>query len=326
MTDTLTHWINGAAVPGASARFGDVYNPAAGEVVAQVPFASASEVDGAVAAALEAQPGWAATPPLRRARVISAFKELVESRKEDIARAVTREHGKVLSDAMGSVTRGIEVLEFACGIPHLLRGDYTEAVGTGIDSFSTRQPLGVVAGITPFNFPAMVPMWMFPVAIACGNAFILKPSEKDPSASTMLAEWMTEAGLPDGVFNVVHGDKEAVDAILAHPDIAALSFVGLHAHRRICLPDRLRPRQTGAGAGRRQEPRGGHAGRRPRDGERRSHRGCLRLRRRALHGGLGGGGGRRPCGRRADRGPQAQDRPHQGWGPAPTQRPTWGRW
>ena len=226
MTDTLTHWINGAAVAGASARFGDVYNPAAGEAVARVPLADASEVDGAVRAAAAAAPAWAATPPMRRARAMFAFKELVESRKEALARVVTREHGKVLSDAMGSVTRGLEVLEFACGIPHLLKGDFTEDVGTGIDSFSTRQPLGVVAGITPFNFPAMVPMWMFPVAIACGNSFILKPSEKDPSASTMLAEWMTEAGLPDGVFNVVHGDKEAVDAILAHPDIAAVSFVG----------------------------------------------------------------------------------------------------
>ena len=226
MTATLTHWINGAAQAGASARFGDIYNPAAGEVIARVPFAAASEVDSAVRAAAEAQPAWAATPPLRRARVIFAFKELVESRKEELAKVVTREHGKVLSDAIGSVSRGLEVLEFACGIPHLLRGDYTEAVGTGVDSFSTRAPLGVVAGITPFNFPTMVPMWMFPVAIACGNAFILKPSEKDPSASMMLAEWLKEAGLPDGVFSVVHGDKEAVDAILTHPDIAAVSFVG----------------------------------------------------------------------------------------------------
>ena len=161
MTSTLTHWIDGAAVPGASARFGDVYNPAAGEVIARVPFASASEVDDAVQAAAEAAPGWAATPPIQRARVIFAFKELVESRKEDVARVITREHGKVLSDALGSVSRGIEVLEFACGIPHLLRGDFTQSVGTGVDSFSSRQPLGVVAGITPFNFPAMVPMWMF---------------------------------------------------------------------------------------------------------------------------------------------------------------------
>ena len=226
MTATLTHWINGAAQAGASARFGDVYNPAAGEVIARVPFATASEVDSAVRAAAERSPAWAATPPSRRARVIFAFKELVESRKEELAKVVTREHGKVLSDATGSVSRGLEVLEFACGIPHLLRGDYTEAVGTGVDSFSTRAPLGVVAGITPFNFPAMVPMWMFPVAIACGNAFILKPSEKDPSASMMLAEWLKEAGLPDGVFSVVHGDKEAVDAILTHPGIAAVSFVG----------------------------------------------------------------------------------------------------
>ena len=226
MTATLTHWINGAAVAGASSRFGDVYDPSAGEVVARVPFANSGEVESAVQAAAAAAPGWAKTPPIQRARVIFAFKDLVESRKEDLSRVITREHGKVLSDAMGSVSRGIEVLEFACGIPHLLRGDFTQSVGTGVDSFSSRQPLGVVAGITPFNFPAMVPMWMFPVAIACGNTFILKPSEKDPTAAMMLAEWLKEAGCPDGVFNVVHGDKEAVDAILTHPDIAAVSFVG----------------------------------------------------------------------------------------------------
>ena len=226
MTATLTHWINGAAVPGATSRFGDVFDPSAGEVVARVPLANSDEVESAVQAAAEAAPGWAKTPPIQRARVIFAFKELVESRKEDLSRVITREHGKVLSDAMGSVSRGIEVLEFACGIPHLLRGDFTQSVGTGVDSFSSRQPLGVVAGITPFNFPAMVPMWMFPVAIACGNTFILKPSEKDPTAAMMLAEWLKEAGCPDGVFNVVHGDKEAVDAILTHPDIAAVSFVG----------------------------------------------------------------------------------------------------
>jgi malonate-semialdehyde dehydrogenase (acetylating)/methylmalonate-semialdehyde dehydrogenase len=226
MTTMLSHWINGAAVPGANGRAGDIYNPATGEVIGQVPFASEAEVDKAVQAAAAAAPGWAATPPLRRARVIFKFKELIEQRTEQLAAVVTREHGKVLSDAMGSVSRGLEVAEFACGIPHLLKGDFTEAVGTGVDSFSTRQPLGVVAGITPFNFPAMVPMWMFPVAIACGNTFILKPSEKDPSAAMMLAEWLKEAGLPDGVFNVVHGDKVAVDAILTHPDISAVSFVG----------------------------------------------------------------------------------------------------
>ena len=226
MTTTLGHWIDGAAVPGAGTRFGAVHDPATGEAVARVPFADAADVARTVAAAAAAAPDWAATPPLRRARVIFRFKELVERRKEALARAITREHGKVLADAEGSVTRGLEVVEFACGIPHLLKGDFTEAVGTGIDSFSTRQPLGVVAGITPFNFPAMVPMWMFPVALACGNAFVLKPSEKDPSASMMLAEWLKEAGCPDGVFNVVHGDKAAVDAILAHPGIAAVSFVG----------------------------------------------------------------------------------------------------
>ena len=250
MTDTLSHWIDGAARPGASSRFGDVYDPSAGEVVARVPFASVAEVDDAVRAAAEAAPAWAATPPLRRARVIFAFKGLVESRREELARVITREHGKVLSDAIGSVTRGIEVLEFACGIPHLLRGDFTEAVGTGVDSFSSRQPLGVVAGITPFNFPAMVPMWMFPVAIACGNAFILKPSEKDPSAAMMMAGWLKEAGCPDGVFNVVHGDKEAVDAILAHPDIAAVSFVG-------STPIAEYVYQTGCARGKRVQALGG---------------------------------------------------------------------
>ncbi len=226
MTDTLNHWIGGASAAGRSGRFGDVYNPATGEAIARVPFADTEEVSAAVAAASAAAPDWAATPPLRRARVIFKFKELVEARKEALAEAVTREHGKVHADALGSVARGMEVLEFACGIPHLLKGEFTEAVGTGIDSFSTRQPLGVVAGITPFNFPAMVPMWMFPVALACGNAFVLKPSEKDPSAPMMLAEWLKEAGCPDGVFNVVHGDKTAVDAILTHPDVAAVSFVG----------------------------------------------------------------------------------------------------
>lgn len=223
---TLSHWINGAATAGTSGQTGDIYNPATGERTGQVAFASEAEVGQAVAAAKAAFPDWAATPPLRRARVIFKFKELLEANIDRMAEIVTREHGKVISDAKGSISRGLEVAEFACGIPHLLKGDFTEDVGTGVDSFSTRQPLGVVAGITPFNFPAMVPMWMFPIAIACGNTFVLKPSEKDPTAANMLAELMKEAGCPEGVFNVVHGDKVAVNAILEHPDVAAISFVG----------------------------------------------------------------------------------------------------
>jgi malonate-semialdehyde dehydrogenase (acetylating)/methylmalonate-semialdehyde dehydrogenase len=226
MTTTLSHWISGKPVAGQSGRFGDVFNPATGEVTGRVPLATVAEVDAAVAAAAAAWPAWAATPPLRRARVMFKFKEILEQRKGELARAITLEHGKVLSDADGEVVRGSDVVEFACGIPQLLKGEFTENVGTEIDSWSLRQPLGVVAGITPFNFPAMVPMWMYPVALACGNCFILKPSERDPSASLLMAQWLKEAGLPDGVFTVVHGDKVAVDAILEHPGIAAVSFVG----------------------------------------------------------------------------------------------------
>jgi len=226
MSPTLSHWINGQAVAGQSGRTGDVFNPATGEKIAEVPLAGDDEVANVVAAAKAAAPEWAAAPPIRRARVIFKFKELIEAHMDDFAAIVTREHGKVLSDAAGSITRGLEVLEFACGIPHLVKGEFSESVGTGVDSYSMRQPLGVVAGITPFNFPAMVPMWMFPISLACGNTFILKPSEKDPSAANFMAELLKEAGCPDGVFNVIHGDKVAVDAILEHPDIAAVSFVG----------------------------------------------------------------------------------------------------
>ena len=222
----LTHWINGKHVEGTSGRFGNVYNPTTGEVAAQVPLASTTELDAAVEAAKAAFPEWAATPPLTRARVMFKYKNLIEDNSDRLAAVITAEHGKVLSDAGGSLTRGLEVVEFACGIPQLLKGEYTEQVGRGIDAWTTRQPLGVCAGITPFNFPAMVPMWMYPMAIACGNTFILKPSEKDPSCALLLAELATEAGLPDGVLNVVNGDKEAVDAILDHPDIPAISFVG----------------------------------------------------------------------------------------------------
>ncbi|MBS0561263.1 MAG: CoA-acylating methylmalonate-semialdehyde dehydrogenase [Proteobacteria bacterium] len=222
----IGHFIGGRAVAGTSGNFGEVFNPATGEVSARVAMASAAELDQAVAAARAAWPAWAAMPPLRRARVMFRFKELLERDRKKLAAAITAEHGKTLADAEGEVQRGLEVVEFACGIPHLLKGEYTEAVGTGIEAWSVRQPLGVVAGITPFNFPVMVPLWMLPVALACGNCFILKPSEKDPSPSLMLGELLKEAGLPDGVFNVVQGGRTAVEAILEHPGIEAISFVG----------------------------------------------------------------------------------------------------
>ena len=223
---TINHFVGGQEVAGKSGRFGDVFNPATGEVQAKVALANKAEVDAAVKVAAEAFPKWSSTPPLIRARIMFRFKQLIEENMDAMAHIVTSEHGKVLSDARGSITRGLEVVQFACGIPHLLKADYTENVGTNVDSYSIRQPLGVVAGITPFNFPAMVPMWMFPIALACGNTFILKVSERDPSCANMMAELMKKAGLPDGVLNVVHGDKEAVDAILTNPDIQAVSFVG----------------------------------------------------------------------------------------------------
>jgi len=222
----IPHWIAGKAVAGISGRTANVYNPATGQVQALVPLANRVELDAAVTAAQAAFPAWSAQPPLRRARVLFRFRELFEQHLDEFAALITSEHGKVFSDARGEATRGLEVVEFATGIPHLLKGEFSEQVGTGVDSWSIRQPLGVVAGITPFNFPAMVPMWMFPIALACGNCFILKPSERDPSCSVLIAELLKEAGLPDGVFNVVHGDKEAVDGILEHPAIKAVSFVG----------------------------------------------------------------------------------------------------
>jgi malonate-semialdehyde dehydrogenase (acetylating)/methylmalonate-semialdehyde dehydrogenase len=222
----ITHWINGAPVAGTSGRFSDVFHPASGLVQSRVALATNSEVDAAVAAAAAAFHAWADFPPLRRARVMFRFREIFEDRIDEVATLINREHGKVFSDAKGEATRGLENIEFATGIPQLLKGEFTEQVGTGVDSWSVRQPLGVVAGITPFNFPAMVPLWMFPLAIACGNTFVLKPSERDPSSAILLAEMLKEAGLPDGVFNVVHGDKSAVDAILQHPTIQAVSFVG----------------------------------------------------------------------------------------------------
>jgi malonate-semialdehyde dehydrogenase (acetylating)/methylmalonate-semialdehyde dehydrogenase len=226
MVETVQHFINGKASPGTGERFGDVFNPATGERARRVAFAAPADLDAAVAAAAAAFPAWSQTPPLTRARVLFRFRELLERHEAELSALITAEHGKVLSDAKGEITRGLEVVEFACGIPQLLKGEMTEQIGRGVDNWSVRQPLGVVAGITPFNFPAMVPMWMFPVALACGNCFILKPSERDPSPSIRLAELLKEAGLPDGVFNVVHGDKVAVDAILHHPGIAAVSFVG----------------------------------------------------------------------------------------------------
>ena len=222
----IHHFINGEAAPGRSGRYGEVFDPSAGAPQAQVALASKDEVGAAIEAAKAAQQAWAAVNPQRRARVLFKYKQLVEDNMEEIARLLASEHGKVVADAKGDIQRGLEVIEFACGIPHLLKGEYTEGAGPGIDVYSMRQPLGVVGAITPFNFPAMIPMWMFGVAIACGNAVILKPSEKDPSVPVRLAELMSEAGLPDGILNVVHGDKEAVDAILTHPDIKAVSFVG----------------------------------------------------------------------------------------------------
>jgi len=226
MAKRITHWIGGKPFGGVAERQGDVYDPATGEVSGTVDFASAADVDDAVAAAKEAFAEWRNASLTRRTQVMFAFRELLNARKEEMAALITAEHGKVLSDALGEVTRGLEVVEFACGIPHLMKGGFSEGVSTKVDSYSLRQPLGVVGIISPFNFPAMVPMWFFPIAIAAGNAVVLKPSEKDPSAANLMAELWNEAGLPAGVFNVVHGDKVAVDRLLEHPDVKAMSFVG----------------------------------------------------------------------------------------------------
>ena len=219
-------WINNKPAAAGSTRAGDITNPATGEITARVPLCNEADIDTAVAAAQAAFPAWRDTPPLRRARILMKYRELIDAHRGELAALITAEHGKTLSDAGGSVQRGLEVVEFAMGIPHLMKGEHSEEVGSGVDCHSLRQPLGVCAGITPFNFPAMVPLWMYPVAIACGNTFVLKPSEKVPSTAMRLAELFKEAGLPDGVFNVVHGDKQAVDAILNHPEIKAISFVG----------------------------------------------------------------------------------------------------
>lgn len=249
-TASIDHWIGGRVVAGRSGRHADVFNPATGKVSGHVALADTGEVAQAVAAAQAAFPAWADTPPIRRARVLFKFLELLNQRRDELARIITAEHGKVFTDAQGEVTRGIDIVEFACGIPQLLKGQYTDQVSTGIDNWTMRQPLGVVAGITPFNFPVMVPMWMYPVAIAAGNCFVLKPSPLDPSASIVMAQMLKEAGLPDGVFNVVQGDKDAVDALLAHPDVKAISFVG-------STPIAQKIYETGARHGKRVQALGG---------------------------------------------------------------------
>jgi len=247
---TIEHWIDGAATAGAGTRRGPVWNPATGAQQAEVVLAEPADVDAAVTAAAAAYEGWSQTSLSRRTKVLFAFRELVNARIDELAGVVSDEHGKVLSDARGEVQRGLEVVEFACGLPTLLKGDYSDQVSTGVDLYSIREPLGVCAGITPFNFPIMVPMWMHPVAIACGNAFVLKPSERDPSVSEVVARLWQEAGLPDGVFNVVHGDKVAVDAVLEHPEIAAVSFVGSTPIARYVY-------ETGTKAGKRVQALGG---------------------------------------------------------------------
>ena len=250
MVEVLHHYVGGRRIPGDAARSGDVTNPATGEVIARVPFASVSLVGETVRTAAAAQPAWAAVTPQNRARVMFRFRSLVEEHMDDLAQRVSREHGKTLSDARGSVTRGLEVVEFACGISQMLKGEFSASVGTGVDSHAARHPLGVVAGITPFNFPAMVPMWMFPVAIACGNAFVLKPSEKVPSCALRLVELLEEAGAPPGILNVVNGDKVAVDALLEDPAIQAVSFVG-------STPIAEYVYRTGTGNGKRVQALGG---------------------------------------------------------------------
>ncbi len=246
----ISHWIGGRIAPGTSGREGPVYNPATGVRSHAVDFASVEEVDQAVAAAAAAFPAWRATSLARRSEILFRIRQLVDEHRRDLAALLTAQHGKVTSDALGEVARGLENIEFACGVPNLIKGGFSEQVSTGVDVFSIRQPLGVVAGITPFNFPAMVPMWMFANAIACGNTFVLKPSEKDPGASMLIAELLKEAGLPDGVFNVVHGDKVAVDAILQHPTVQAVSFVGSTPIARYIY-------ETGTRAGKRVQALGG---------------------------------------------------------------------
>ena len=222
----IEHFIGGKTYSGNSKRKSKVYDPATGEQSALVKLASIKDVNDAISNSLKAYESWSNKPPLQRARIMFKFKELIEKNSDELTKIIVSEHGKVYEDAKGSLTRGLEVVEFACGIPQMLKGEFTESVGSNVDSWSIRQPLGVCAGVTPFNFPAMVPMWMFPIAIACGNTFVLKPSEKDPSCSLMLAKLLSDAGLPDGVLNVINGDKEAVDALIQNKDVVAMSFVG----------------------------------------------------------------------------------------------------
>lgn len=251
MTHPLHHFINGHKVMGSEeGRFGEVYNPASGQISARVPFASPTETERAIQAAAQAFPHWAGITPVRRSRVLFKFREMLETYMDYLSSLITQEHGKTLADAKAGIRRGLEVVEFACGIPHLLKGEFSTQVGTGVDSWSMRQPLGVCVGITPFNFPAMVPMWMFPMALACGNTFVLKPSEKDPSAALFLAEVLQEAGLPDGVFNVINGDKPTVDTLLSHPQVQAISFVG-------STPVAESIYQTGSAVGKRVQALGG---------------------------------------------------------------------
>ncbi len=246
----ISHYINNTLVPGTSGRSQDVFNPATGEAEKSVAFASNQDVDAAVAAAKAAWPAWSKMPALRRARILDAFKNILIERADQLAEVISSEHGKTHDDALGEVTRGLEVVEFSIGAPSFLKGEFSENVGTGVDSHMIRQSLGVCVGITPFNFPCMVPMWMFPVALATGNTFVLKPSERDPSASLLIAQWLTEAGLPEGVFNVVQGDKLAVDALLEHPDVKAVSFVG-------STPIASYIHQTGTANGKRVQALGG---------------------------------------------------------------------
>ena len=288
----IPHWIGGKRVDGTSGRSGPVFNPATGVQSGAVDLASVEEIDAAVRNAAEAWASWRSVSLAKRAELFFRIRELFHAHREDLAKHLTAEHGKVLSDALGEVARGLEVIEYACGIPTLIKGEFSEQASTGIDVYSIRQPLGVVAGITPFNFPAMVPMWMWAPAIACGNCFVLKPSEKDPSASLLTAELLKEAGLPDGVFNVVHGDKVAVDALLEHPGVTAVSFVGSTPIARYIY-------ETGTKHGKRVQALGGAKnhmivlpGRRHRHGRRRGGLGRVRLGGRALHGGLRAGGRR----------------------------------
>ncbi len=260
----IGHYIGGKPTAGNSGRSQPVFNPATGSSDKQVALASAAEVDAAVAAARAVWPAWAKASPLKRARILDRFKMILWDRAGQLAEAISAEHGKTYDDALGEVTRGIEVVEFASAAPTLLKGEFSENVGTGVDSQMIRQPLGVVAGITPFNFPAMVPMWMFPVALATGNCFVLKPSERDPSASLLMAQWLTEAGLPDGVFSVVQGDKAAVDRLLAHPDSRRSRSWARRRSPSISIAPAQPKWQAGAGARRRQEPHGRHARRRSR--------------------------------------------------------------